>query len=591
MPPPLANAARGRQSSGPEPRIHYIVFRAFEGMDTQSNRVGQAPTKLAWLENLQPIGTNDLIQVPGPTASITTIAGQTVSKTFFATYGGNDYAIVFTVAGAGYQVNLAGGGQVQFAPPGTFTNPDCVQFASDRILIADPSASYCTWDGTVFVKSGGVSPNIVVTNGGSGYTSVPSVTISGGSGGGATAVATVVNNIVVSVQLTAAGSGYKAGDVLTVTFGGPGINAAATAIVWPILTFPNLSTLAVFQGRVWIAGNRTLFWTGTKGFDDANAANASGSSILSDSDLPHQITALRSLNNFLYIFGDGSLKQIGTIAVSGSTTLFTITTLSSDQGTTFPQSIAAYNRLVLFANFVGVFAIFGATVEKISDPMDGVFRAIDFSRLPSAVSTDINNVRVYMLLVKYNDPVLGPRSIFLSFMNRKWFVISQGSSILACLDAHVGGVSQIFTSSGNDITRVLADPTVSTSITVRTALADNNLPMQGKRTIRLGVAQSSSVIGTMTVTSDSENSSNSSTYQFSLPVNWINNTGGVITWLNNSSGLVTFSGPGFLFQDVQLGNSGIYLGCSLMGTFSGFHLNNIVLEYEDAAVMRSRNHP
>ena len=50
--------------------------------------------------------------------------------------------------------------------------------------------------------------SIKVTNGGSGYTSVPTVTISGGGGGtGATATATLTQGVVTALTLTAAGSG------------------------------------------------------------------------------------------------------------------------------------------------------------------------------------------------------------------------------------------------------------------------------------------------------------------------------------------------------------------------------------------------
>jgi hypothetical protein len=69
--------------------------------------------------------------------------------------------------------------------------------------------------------------SLVVTNAGSGYTSAPTVTISGGGGTGATATAQVQNGAV-SLSLTAGGSGYTSDPTVTIS-GGGGTGATATA--------------------------------------------------------------------------------------------------------------------------------------------------------------------------------------------------------------------------------------------------------------------------------------------------------------------------------------------------------------------------
>ncbi len=87
---------------------------------------------------------------------------------------------------------------------------------------------------------------ITVSTGGSGYTSTPSVTISGGGGTGAQAVAQTTGNTtagysVGGIVITNAGSGYTSAPTVTVDG-----NAAATASV---LTFGTTRTLHMFQGR------------------------------------------------------------------------------------------------------------------------------------------------------------------------------------------------------------------------------------------------------------------------------------------------------------------------------------------------------
>jgi len=69
--------------------------------------------------------------------------------------------------------------------------------------------------------------SIVLLNGGKDYTTAPTVTLTGGGGTGATAVAYVSNGSVTSLELTNPGSGYTSDPV--VTFGGPGTGAEANA--------------------------------------------------------------------------------------------------------------------------------------------------------------------------------------------------------------------------------------------------------------------------------------------------------------------------------------------------------------------------
>jgi hypothetical protein len=576
----------------------YIIFRGFETMDTQSARQALPVNKLAWCENLQIVGPNQLIACNGPAPSIAILPGEVILSKFSANFtppGGvnTDFIICFTQSGAGYQVNAITGAFVKFALAGTFSPaPDMTVWSSQRILIADPIAGYCTWDGHTFVQTGGVSPNIVVTNGGSAYGAPPSVTISGGSGVGATAHSVITGGVVTAVILDTPGTGFKAGDTLTVTFGSGA--AAATAIVWPFFAL-TATTLAIFAGRVWLAGTRNLTWTGTKGFDDAAAADAAGSTVINDADLVHQITALRALNNFLYIFGDNSIKQIGTVTVSGSSTIFNIVTLSSDQGTPFPRAITSYNRLILFANKVGVYAVLGASVEKVSDPMDGIFALADFSQPLQAAVQDLHtSLHTFLLLMRYKDPLQGiTRSLILCFYKNRWFVANQGNQLTAICTASIAGLTETFASSGNDVTQIFQS-NIPVPVIFRTSLSDNNAPHQGKKALRAAIMLSTSNFTTVNFTVDTENGSQPFPFQSGSAMVFLNNAGQQVVFLNNASQVVNFFTTGLLYQRTPAAGTGIYLGLGLTGTFAGgsgtggFTINQALLEYQDNAVMASR---
>lgn len=75
-----------------------------------------------------------------------------------------------------------------------------------------------TATGTAVLTSGAVS-SITINSGGSGYTSAPTITISGGGGTGATATATLTGSSVTAITITAGGSGYTSAP--TVAFSAP----------------------------------------------------------------------------------------------------------------------------------------------------------------------------------------------------------------------------------------------------------------------------------------------------------------------------------------------------------------------------------
>lgn len=574
-----------------------LVFSQLDGMNTQSDRHDLDMKKAAWMENLQPIGPNNLLCVFAPAAALVQLTGEVVTKQYYFDFGANvDYVINFCASGAAYAVTNPGATVTKFAPTGTFSiSPDATQLGTSRLLIADPKAGYCTWDTFAFVSYGGVSPNIEVTAGGSGYTSPTVVITTSGSGTGATATVQQTGGVVTKITLTDAGTGYKAGDTVTFTIhdGGPGSGATASGHVWPIFNIA-FTTLAVFQGRVWLGAGNIVNYTGTGasyggvGYDDFLTGDAAGSFTINDADLVHSVTALRSLNNYLFIIGDNSVKQIGNISVSGSTTSFTTVTLSSDQGTTFRDTVISFNRLVLFANTVGVYAVFGTSVEKVSDEMDGIFRLIDFSQPLCAAVNDINNIHTFMVLVKYKDPA-GTRSIILAFMNKKWFVISQGNSLSFITTGIVDGTTQTFSTSGSDVTEILADSASAVNIKLSTSLTSKEKPFLSKKTIRFAIAQNISQANDLVLLIESERNNQNIPYTVSNLLQFVNNSGDPINFIGADNAPIHFFGSaGFFYTPGNTkGVSGVYIGATLTGNVVGYSFNNLMIEYADTAAFAS----
>jgi len=131
--------------------------------------------------------------------------------------------------------------------------------------IIDDGGGLITINQSLQAPSGFGLAGITVTGGGANYFAPPLVTITGGSGSGATASAAVSGGKVTAINMTSPGSGYAAGEKLTFTFaGGGGTGATAT----------NLALVANGSGGLTYssqngAGSGTLALTGPATYTNA----------------------------------------------------------------------------------------------------------------------------------------------------------------------------------------------------------------------------------------------------------------------------------------------------------------------------------
>jgi autotransporter-associated beta strand protein len=205
----------------------------------------------------------------------------------------------------------------------------------------------------IYATTGGAGTIAVPAGaGGSGYIGAPAVTVTGGTGTGATGIANVVNGVVTGVTLTNPGQGYTVGDNLTFTFTGGGTTTAAPAYAY---TLASADAAVNGTGGLTKVGSGTLILTGTNTYGGSTNITAGAVQLNSASSTvagtlgagPVNISAGASLNFNRTdtgltvanpIAGAGSLKQIGT----GTTTL-------TGPGTFTGATTVSAGRLVLGA--------------------------------------------------------------------------------------------------------------------------------------------------------------------------------------------------------------------------------------------------
>ena len=502
------------------------------------------------------------------------------------------------------------------------TNPGSGYSSAPSVKISAPNQTNGVQATAVATITSNVVTAISLTNTGSGYTSQPTVTITGGGGTGAAAIAqlTTFKTGTVAVQVTNGGFGYGANGTFYVTFsGGGGSGANATAIVsgnavtQVIMNNPGsgytsapsvavsggtgtganlvatvqlnpIVDLATFSNRVWVAQGRTVYASASTSPTDFTSVSAVAFNI-QDSTLHGNIQGLLSANNFLYVFGDDSINVFSDLQVTSTgATVFTNTNVSASIGTKRIYAIFPYFRSVLFMNDYGIYALVGSTTTKISDPLDGIFPYIDFSKPVTAGQTLLNNIlcAVFNFYVNSSFPIgpSGSRYIQCIFFEKKWFISSQGN-IQYVTSVPFGGKVRLYGTDTNKVLKQLySDSTSNVSSYIQTALNEMGDPIRTKQALKFAVEATITQGGTLNVTVDSETGSSPS-YTLTNQVNWVNTSSLVVGWTNNASATIIWVDTnGYYLYKSDAEQYGKYLGLTQTSNSAGFIVNTFEFEHE-----------
>lgn len=567
-----------------EQKKSYAVVKNFKGLNTKNSRTVIDDGEFGWLENAMPIGYGNIKIISG---------GENVANVAWAanvTYMGsvninnNEYVLAFQDNGSCQYVNITTGSTGNVANAGTFSNTDVMitQWKNERALIIDPNNGYKTWDGTNLHDIGSVN-SVTVTAGGSGY-SPANTTVTFGApnqanGVQATGEVVVVSNVVTEIVVTEAGTGYTSAPTVTITGGGSNATANCT-----ILNQSGID-IATFSGRTWIASDRTVFYSAADTYNDFTNLT-SGFLTITDSTLRTNITRILAANNFLYVFGEDSINVFSDVRIDGTTgeTLFTNTNVSASVGSKYKHTIFPYFRSVLFLNDYGVYALVGATTTKISDPLDGIFPTIDFSDFITGGQCLINNILCATFNFKYNNN--GTYEwIQAAFFERKWFFTSQLANVYFIVPAVKSGILSMYGSTGQNLYRFYSDDNNPVDVFLETALLPMGDPIRDKQALKIGVEATlgnSPVI--MTAYVDSENQQ-SPAIDLSNSILWLNNLGNPIPWSNNSGTAIAWvasgsGGSGYYLYKADAKMFGKYLGITITSTSTPFTINGFEFEHE-----------
>jgi hypothetical protein len=263
----------------------------FAGLNQSASRPAIDDKEFFWLENYLRIGDGYLRTLwDAGAAFYTAPGGKTIVSFFWFNIGAQVYVAVFLSDGTAVQVAYPSAAQTTISSTAlTFYNtangqlPTCCQSGTQYLLIANHNTQndYWIWDGTLLYAAGGIAPVTVgqITDGGSGYTSVPSYTVYGGTGSGVVLTPVVADGSVVAITVDNPGSGYLPGQIVQVAFSGGGSDdtpileaVLATSGVIDFLTL-------VAAGSGFPTGTFPLSFTGGGGTGAAGTFTTSGGTI------------------------------------------------------------------------------------------------------------------------------------------------------------------------------------------------------------------------------------------------------------------------------------------------------------------------
>jgi hypothetical protein len=377
---------------------------------------------------------------------------------------------------------------------------------------------------------------ITVDNPGSGYTSVPTVTIVG-DGTGATANATLgAGGVIASIKTDTTGSGYNKA---LVDISGGNNAAHATPILMPFGW--SGTSVEVYQSRVWISnGGAEAEWPPKSRLiysapeNPCDPGNGGGALLGTDSFLRVGWHCLRQTNGFLYLIGDSSVNNISGVntAIQGQTAATAsspgspgvLTTTFNNQntdpqiGSPWPSSVQLFNRNILFGNSQGIHVSYGGAVTKVSLPLDGVYgggpnanliygRSADY---PSAVA-QIFGIQVYCLLLPVLDPTNGQIvTEMIMYDSKKFWTSPQGVQLSYIASQEINSQMIAWGTDGKNLFRLFQDPSTNFTKTVQSRFWAQPGYDFTKTGVRLyGIVSQFSFDDTLEVAIDNETNANS----------------------------------------------------------------------------------
>jgi len=237
-------------------------------------------------------------------------------------------------------------------------------------------------NGTIYPLSDTMVDVVIVDTGGTGY-GTPAITFTGGGGGvGAAANATVVGGVITAITMTNAGSGYTSAPTVVIT----GTNTGLASATSYLTGFPNPHVVSpsFMDGYIFLIKGSDIY---NSNLDDP--LKWSASEFITAEMYPDPLKALARQNNQLIAFGEYSTEYFFDAANTTGSPLSKNDAITIQLGVASPEAISEDEKTVLWVaqSHTGgrsVWMIDGFQAKQIrADPIE---RLLDMEVSASAIT-------------------------------------------------------------------------------------------------------------------------------------------------------------------------------------------------------------
>lgn len=351
------------QDKESEPRS--TVIEDWGSINTKANRPSIQPNEFAWNQNWMPIGHGNLRTLPGEGTNLyTATGGKTIIYHFPYNLGATNYVAVFLSDGSAVQVRTSDGATTPIGGAGKFYSggdiPCASQYQAKYLLIGSTVATdaYWVWDGASLFAPGTLAPQVTILNGGTKYTSGPTVTAFGGSGAGATFSSTVSNGSVTTITPTAPGSGWKLNEHVQLVVSGGGSDTQARCHATIDSTTGGVAAVNVTAGGSAYTGDVHITFSGGGGTGAAAVVSVAQNGVIVAVTVTNPGSGYTSAPTVAFVATAGSGATAVANVVRGQITAITVDSggsgytgapevvITSPDDTSFPTTQAVATALV-----------------------------------------------------------------------------------------------------------------------------------------------------------------------------------------------------------------------------------------------------
>ena len=486
-----------------------LKFEKFEGIDTSTTRPGVADEKCWWMDGFMPLGPRFARTLYGVGDPIHDSAGEDIVFFAFANIGATPYCIIVHADGSIHAVNTETGAHSDIAPAATITN-------ASRLSVG--------------ISQYGSQYVLIVADQTNGYFIWDGTTF------------------------------YEPGD----SFGGGTVPLAIGG-----------TAIETYAGRIWIANDSEITFSVAGSLINFASGSGGGSFESTDSFLRVRFIQLLQTNGFLYLVADSSINYISGVQTSGTPPVTTFTNQNADPevGTPWPSTVGTFGRNILFANAFGAHASYGASVNKISEELDGVYNTVpNFGGLiPSTAKAIIFGKKVWMLLLPIIDPISGEQVNKLFMWNgKKWWSSPQDVELIYIQSQEIDSVLTAWGTDGSRIYPLFDTPSTAFAKTIQSKLWDDPLGLRETKAVnRLwgAVQYFDFEEPDLSISIDNQSTSAENELQVGPTViQWMNNADADANWTNNVGDDANWRGQGVgivVLDPIGVGQQGQYIGLTI----------------------------